>query len=289
MQVATCSRYSQKFPLYARQDMSQVQIQDSTRLWVLLNGFGTTSYIYHTDHVEADPSFEALSIPKTYAYFSIILHKPHPSRYPLDRCVDSPSYFCRVDLAVKLVPKLKMACLGQLIPELVLQITDHLKTHDVFSLSLTCSRFSTLLSPTLLKLAVTHVNPRSGQTPLHWATNRNHKFSFAKDLLAHGAAASPRDKNGITPLHIAARVGHIGMARQLLSHGAEVNVTCNETGSTPLHLVTSPKTTVLLIDHGADLTVTNRDGEYPVQSACRCGRTRVVRELLDKGAVSYVR
>jgi ankyrin repeat protein len=54
------------------------------------------------------------------------------------------------------------------------------------------------------------------------------KGSFSQSL-------NMKDSVGETPLHDAARIGHVGCARLLLSRGAEVDA-CNDSGESPLLL-----------------------------------------------------
>ncbi|KAF8250932.1 ankyrin [Wilcoxina mikolae CBS 423.85] len=181
-----------------------------------------------------------------------------------------------------------MACLDQLIPELILQITDHLETRDVFFHGRICVRFQTLLGSILLKSAVTHVHPTSGQTPLHWAV-KNDRFSVASDLLAHGAAASPRDNTGTTPLHNAVPRVYVRIPQLLLSHGAEVNASCRKNSvmspEMPIQFATFPNIAVLLIDHGADLRNDRIEGLLLI--SCLTGRSGLVRLLLDRGGLGH--
>ena len=85
------------------------------------------------------------------------------------------------------------------------------------------------------------------------------------------------DKNGVTPLHDAARRKNPTAVRALLARGALVNQLCRRSGSTPLHRAVAftgaPGTAgrqseaveivQLLIAAGADPTITNRIGKRP--------------------------
>lgn len=58
-----------------------------------------------------------------------------------------------------------------------------------------------------------------------WTLNGNlaafcSRFTRSKTLIDHGALIDCADKNGSTPLHIAAQYGHDILANALLSYGA---------------------------------------------------------------------
>ena len=54
-------------------------------------------------------------------------------------------------------------------------------------------------------------------------------------LMNKGAFVNPRDQEGNTPLHLAAKGGHDGTVRILLSDGADATIR-NNAGQTPLDL-----------------------------------------------------
>jgi tankyrase len=97
-------------------------------------------------------------------------------------------------------------------------------------------------------------------------------------VLNAGADIHATDKNGVTALHHAVRFRNVVAVRTLIEQGANVNQACRKSGSTPLHrAVTStgaPGTAGkhaevldiirLLMEAGADLTVTNKAGWTPV-------------------------
>lgn len=94
-------------------------------------------------------------------------------------------------------------------------------------------------------------------------------------LLAAGADIHETDKNGVTALHHAVRFRSPTAVATLLEHGANANQTCKRSGSTALHrAVTStgaPGTAgrqaesrqiiKLLLQHGADPSIKNRNGK----------------------------
>lgn len=100
-------------------------------------------------------------------------------------------------------------------------------------------------------------------------------------LLRRGADIQETDKNGVTPLHHAVRFRSPTAVATLLEHGANVNQVCKRSGSTPLHrAVTStgaPGTAgrksearriiELLLEYGADPSITNRNGRKPADYA----------------------
>ncbi len=96
-------------------------------------------------------------------------------------------------------------------------------------------------------------------------------------LLKAGADIHATDKNGVTALHHAVRFRSPMAVRTLIEHGANVNQVCRKSGSTPLHRAVThtgaPSTagrrqqaleiTRLLIDAGADPSITNKSGRKP--------------------------
>ena len=70
-------------------------------------------------------------------------------------------------------------------------------------------------------------------------------------LLRHSADVRMRDKDGQTPLHLAARKCHVDAAALLIEHGADVNSRCMRE-RTPLYGAGNVGMTRLLLQHGAD-------------------------------------
>lgn len=74
-----------------------------------------------------------------------------------------------------------------------------------------------------------------GKTPLHHAVWKEPKPAVVHLLLHYGAQADARNKYGYTPLHWAAKHGHLESAHLLLQQGASMMIT-NDNDDTPLDL-----------------------------------------------------
>ena len=74
------------------------------------------------------------------------------------------------------------------------------------------------------------------------------------------------------------------LVRKLSSIGLGCNVT-DESGDTPLHLVSQPSIAAALLDCGADLHARNARDQAPLHSACEKVAIKVAMVLLTKGAV----
>ena len=102
----------------------------------------------------------------------------------------------------------------------------------------------------------TVVNARditSGETALHLVVERRDP-TWIRFLTARGANPNIRDKNGVTPLMMAVRLGFNEGVEQLLAAGASVDV-ANDTGETPLISALHRRDTGLmrlLLEKGAD-------------------------------------
>ena len=128
--------------------------------------------------------------------------------------------------------------------------------------------------------AETHHIDVDGYTALFVAAERNN-HRLVSLLLKHGANPNFRQKEyGLTPLHHAAMSLNPASAEALLQHGADVNAR-DESGRTPLEtaysspnlvyrglaglpLLLSIDITVILLNHGADITE-----EVLLKSTCR--------------------
>ncbi|KAF9953130.1 hypothetical protein BGZ72_005659 [Mortierella alpina] len=103
-------------------------------------------------------------------------------------------------------------------------------------------------------------------------------------LIKSGSPVSQHDVHGCTPLHLAARRGHLEMVMVLLQLGGDVN-SRGERQWTPLHESISQNhsnISSLLIACGADLEATNDAGEKPEDVGRRRGLSEdILAEHLD--------
>jgi ankyrin repeat protein len=130
-----------------------------------------------------------------------------------------------------------------------------------------------------------HATDRSGWTPLHWAARQGH-VKIVMVLINAGANIHATNQDGITPLGIAAQIGHTEIAIALINAGANPNA-ADQSSGTPLHLAIYYGNTdiaVALIDKGADVNATNRFSKTPLHIAVLKGHTEIAIALINAGA-----
>jgi ankyrin repeat protein len=137
------------------------------------------------------------------------------------------------------------------------------------------------------------------------ATNTGNTAAV-ENAIASGSDINKKDKNGNTPLILAARHGDAGIVRALLMKGADVAIKNNDgydallalTSYTMMSTPTDNKTTepigviteghlkaaALLLDHGADVNTKTKDGMTALLVATKLRKKDIVDLLLSKGA-----
>ncbi|KAI0449753.1 hypothetical protein F5B21DRAFT_519839 [Xylaria acuta] len=129
-----------------------------------------------------------------------------------------------------------------------------------------------------------------GRTVL-WHAVSTGSLSAVKYFITHDATSlSMADKNGMTPLHVACRLGYGDVARALLQAGANPNVTTTTPGLTAAHYAAmyyGPSCLMELIDHGADVHKPTDSAEIsirPIHLAAANRNWESFFVLLDAGA-----
>jgi ankyrin repeat protein len=125
----------------------------------------------------------------------------------------------------------------------------------------------------------------SGLTPLHLAAQMGHKDG-TELLLAHKADVNAKDSTHSTPLHKAANSGVKSVVELLLAKKADPNAK-DITDSTPLHVAAySGHSDVvdLLLASGAEVNVKSKQGLTPLYLAVMQGHKEAIGMLLAGGA-----
>ncbi len=126
-----------------------------------------------------------------------------------------------------------------------------------------------------------------GQTPLGRAAGLAEEVSV-RLLLEAGANPNTPGADKEPPIFIAVRSGNLEIVRLMLEHGTRADSPhASQTGFMALHsaaLQGNLAIALALIDHGISVDVRDKDQNTPLHWACGGGRTRVVAELLARGA-----
>lgn len=131
-----------------------------------------------------------------------------------------------------------------------------------------------------------HTPERSrGQTALWWAANHGH-LPLAQELISRGAEVNTPDHHGGTPLIKAAGSGHLEMVRYLAANGADLYAEISD-GRNAFHLaVTDGRTSVAayLLELGFDPNIPGGSGYTPLMVAAEHNYYELAQLLIQHGA-----
>jgi ankyrin repeat protein len=126
-----------------------------------------------------------------------------------------------------------------------------------------------------------------GTTALHWAA-RADDLEIAEILIAAGANVAVKNREGVTPLELAAVNGSAPMLQKLLKAGADPNAPLDEFGDTALMMSArtgKPDALRVLLETGAKVNVTETwGGTTPLMWAAAERHAAAVKVLIDAGA-----
>ncbi|MCE1246242.1 MAG: ankyrin repeat domain-containing protein [Firmicutes bacterium] len=117
----------------------------------------------------------------------------------------------------------------------------------------------------------------------------DNSYQITAKVKTNSQAASPTEKYGYTPSHLAVKAGNLKKVKQLVEKGADVNaLTIRERGGTPLHIAAETGNIPILrylISKGAKVNpVFNIGGESPLSLALENNRDEAALFLMMKGA-----
>ncbi len=121
--------------------------------------------------------------------------------------------------------------------------------------------------------------------------SNTYDLEIMRYFLEHGASVTHKGENGFSPLIYLCRADkgeQPEKIRLLLEHHAQVNALGGPKGRTALHYAAAAgflDVMTLLLDHGANYRMRDREGETPLDLARRYDRFAAVNLLEDRGAV----
>lgn len=129
------------------------------------------------------------------------------------------------------------------------------------------------------------IRDRNGQTPLSLAAENGHE-GIVQMLLERGTTTETQDSKSQTPLLLAAVNGHESVVQMLLERGARTEPN-TKYGHTPLSLAAAKGhegIVQMLLQRGADTEYRNPSGQTPLLLAAEEGHEGIVKMLLERGA-----
>ncbi|KAM0350446.1 hypothetical protein ACHAP4_010013 [Fusarium culmorum] len=136
----------------------------------------------------------------------------------------------------------------------------------------------------LIKYKVTIDNRETSvwsRTPMHIAVDSK-KPAIVQYLLAQGADPNVRDSEGVPPIASAVKAGDPDVVQWLVEKGAAVNLANDSNETTLLHeAISHPETLRILLQHGADITMTNKWSQTALDVAIGSNYLTSVRITLE--------
>lgn len=138
--------------------------------------------------------------------------------------------------------------------------------------------------------ALLAVKDRNCVIPLHVAAFISRGNGNSAELRAEGADKDVFDNKVLTPLYLAARHGHVGVALALLAAGAGVSIACGGYEARVMHVATERENVEILravIEHVADVDAANRTQVAPLYKAASFNSAEAIHILWRRGRGQY--
>ncbi|XP_006880602.1 PREDICTED: transient receptor potential cation channel subfamily A member 1 [Elephantulus edwardii] len=132
---------------------------------------------------------------------------------------------------------------------------------------------------------VVNVMDNYGNTPLHWAAEKN-QVESVKFLLNRKANPNLRNNSMMAPLHLAVQFGNIEVVKVLVEHrSTNINLE-GENGNTAVVIACSKDNSEalqILFSKGAKMCIANKCGCFPIHLAAFSGAKRCMELILQVG------
>lgn len=141
-------------------------------------------------------------------------------------------------------------------------------------------------TPTKRVDAVSSARQDTANKNLNEAIRKNN-IKKVQTLITQGVDVNARDKEGWTPLHFAAELGHTGICQLLIHAGADIHAQSSKFDQTALHLAADNgalECCKTLIQAGADIHAKNDDDSTPLHLAAALGSVAICQLLIKSGA-----
>lgn len=133
-----------------------------------------------------------------------------------------------------------------------------------------------------------YAQDRDGLTPMHVAAAYG-QAPILEWLFMHNADINVRSRKGLTPMHFAATKNKLAALEWLLAHGADFNARDNTNGAPIHYAATTDQIDSLewLLAHGADVNARDDNDATPAHYAARNGNIATLEWLLARNGNIY--
>jgi ankyrin repeat protein len=121
-----------------------------------------------------------------------------------------------------------------------------------------------------------------GNYPLHVAVSQG-RVAIARELLKHGAQVDLRNAQGRTPLHVALANGKVPAAELLREHGADDDLQ-SLLFALAEEQTLDRDTLEFLTSRGADINARDPRGQPPLHTVVEAGDVKLAKHLINAGA-----